>query len=210
MIARKCVQDHYRKSLNVYSNYLECIVDGQNRKPYVSMLALHILFNIISSVSSSDLLHCHYNDVIMGMMASQTPSLTIVYSTVYLGTKKTSKLHITGLCEGNSSVIGELPAQRSSNGENVSICWRHHGHGSPYGRLHSLFAPYKPSIYPLHNEVVGGWGWVYWFHSVRPSVRPTSRVRSIAPTVLIGSISYLYILSSKFRRCVACKVSCQI
>ena len=28
----------------------------------------------------------HYNDVMMGAMASQITSLTIVYSTVYLGT----------------------------------------------------------------------------------------------------------------------------
>ena len=41
--------------------------------------------------------------------------------------------------------------------------------------------------------------------SVRPVVRPASRVRSVAPTVLVGSISYLYILSSNFRRCVTCK-----
>ena len=59
------------------------------------------------------------------------------------------------------------------------------------------------------------WGvGVYWFHSVRPSVcpfvRPASSVRSVAPTVLVGSISYLYILSSNFKRCVACKVSCKI
>ena len=40
--------------------------------------------------------------------------------------KKTSKLHITGLCEGNSPVIGEFPAQRASDEENVSIWWRHH------------------------------------------------------------------------------------
>ena len=40
--------------------------------------------------------------------------------------KKTSKLHDTGLCEGNSSVTGEFPAQRASNTENVSIWWRHH------------------------------------------------------------------------------------
>ena len=46
---------------------------------------------------------------------------------------------------------------------------------------------------------------VCWFHSVRPSVRPASRVRSVAPTVLVGSISYLHILSSNFRRCVVCK-----
>ena len=31
-----------------------------------------------------------------------------------------------GLCEGNSPVTGEFPAQRASNAENVSIWWRHH------------------------------------------------------------------------------------
>ena len=40
--------------------------------------------------------------------------------------KKTSKLRVTGLCEGNSSVTGEFPAQRASNAENISIWWRHH------------------------------------------------------------------------------------
>ena len=40
--------------------------------------------------------------------------------------KKTSKLRVTGLCEGNSPVTGEFPAQRASNTENVSIWWRHH------------------------------------------------------------------------------------
>ena len=41
--------------------------------------------------------------------------------------KKTSKLRLTGLCEGNSQVTGEFPAQRASNAENASIWWRHHG-----------------------------------------------------------------------------------
>ena len=40
--------------------------------------------------------------------------------------KKTSKLHVTGLCVGNSPVTDEFPAQRASNAENVSIWWRHH------------------------------------------------------------------------------------
>ena len=40
--------------------------------------------------------------------------------------KKTSKLRVTGLCEGNSPVTGEFPAQRASNAGNVSIWWRHH------------------------------------------------------------------------------------
>ena len=65
----------------------------------------------------------------------------------------------------------------------------------------------KRYFYPSHNEVVGE---VYWFHSVRPSVCPSvhasSRVRFVTPTVLVGYISYLFILSSNFRRCVAFKV----
>ena len=40
--------------------------------------------------------------------------------------KKTSKLRVTGLCEGNSPATGEFPARRASNAENVSIWWRHH------------------------------------------------------------------------------------
>ena len=41
--------------------------------------------------------------------------------------KKTSKHHVTGLCEGNSLVTGEFPAQRASYAEDVSSWWRHHG-----------------------------------------------------------------------------------
>ena len=40
--------------------------------------------------------------------------------------KRTSKLRVTGLCEGNSPLTGEFPAQRARNVENVSILWRHH------------------------------------------------------------------------------------
>ena len=56
-----------------------------------------------------------HNDVIRSAMASQITSLTIVYSTIYSRrrSKKTSKLRVTGLCEGNSPVTGEFPAQRA-------------------------------------------------------------------------------------------------
>ena len=40
--------------------------------------------------------------------------------------KKTSKLHVTGLCDGNPPVTSGFPSQRVSNTENVSIWWRHH------------------------------------------------------------------------------------
>ena len=72
----------------------------------------------------------HYNDVIMSAMASQITSPTIVYSTVYSRrrSKKTSKLRVTALCEGNSPVTGELPEEMANNAENVTIWWRHHQH----------------------------------------------------------------------------------
>ena len=50
----------------------------------------------------------------MSAMASQITSLAIVYSTVCSGT---SKLRVTGHCEGNSPVTGEFPTQRASNAE---------------------------------------------------------------------------------------------
>ena len=64
-----------------------------------------------------------YNDVIMGVTASQITSLSRL---IRRRSTKISKLHVTGLCAGNSPETGEFPAQRASNTENVSIWWRHH------------------------------------------------------------------------------------
>ena len=41
--------------------------------------------------------------------------------------KKASKLRVTGLCEGNSPVAGEFPAQRASNAENDDVIMNFHG-----------------------------------------------------------------------------------
>ena len=69
----------------------------------------------------------HYNDVIMSPMASQIISLNDCL--LSRRSKKTSKLRVTGLCEGNSPVTGEFPTQRASNVGNVYIWWRHHVYG---------------------------------------------------------------------------------
>ena len=53
--------------------------------------------------------------------------------------KKTSKLCITGLCEGNSPVTGEFPSQRASNAENISIWCRHHENRNYWYRRGVLF-----------------------------------------------------------------------
>ena len=55
--------------------------------------------------------------------------------------KKTSKLRVTGLCEGNSPVTGEFPAERASNAENVSM-WR---------RYHELISRQKARLFPADN-----------------------------------------------------------
>ena len=67
--------------------------------------------------------HFHYGDVIMSTMTSLITSVSIVYSTICSGEdeRKHQKLRVTGLCEGNSPVTGEFPAQWASNEENVSI-----------------------------------------------------------------------------------------
>ena len=61
----------------------------------------------------------------MNAMASQTHDC-LLNRLLRCRSKKTSKLHVTGLCAGNSPVTGEIHAQRASNAENVSIWWRHH------------------------------------------------------------------------------------
>ena len=91
----------------------------------------HILIKLIDTKTVASL--THYSDVIMSAMMYQTTSLTIVYSWNRLfmcRSKTTSKLRVTGLCEGNSPVTGEFPAQRAGNAENVFIWWRHHGPGN--------------------------------------------------------------------------------
>ena len=89
----------------------------------------------------------------MRAMASQITSLTIVYSTVYSRhrSKKTSKLRVTSLCEGNSPVTGEFPAQRASNAENVPIWWRHHGHPVIHGAAHVIVMPTSHQVISNHH-----------------------------------------------------------
>ena len=40
--------------------------------------------------------------------------------------KENIRLRVTGLCEGNTPMIGGFPSLRVSNTKNVSISWRHH------------------------------------------------------------------------------------
>ena len=61
----------------------------------------------------------HYNDIIMGTMASQTTSLTIVHSSVYSGADKRKHQSSASLTfvRGIQPVTSEFPAQMASNAE---------------------------------------------------------------------------------------------
>ena len=65
--------------------------------------------------------------------------------------KKTSKLRVTGLCNGNSPVTGEFLAQRASNAEYVSIWWRHHVNN--VARYDPI--PWNPLLHYQSREVYG-------------------------------------------------------
>ena len=63
---------------------------------------------------------------------------------------------------------------------------------------------FKWVIIPPFNEVKRG------YTGFTLSVCGQNRVRSVSSTILVGFISYLHILSSNFRRYVACKVCFKI
>ena len=73
----------------------------------------------------------------MGAIAYQITSLAIV------GSKKTSKHRVTGLCAGNSPVTGEFPAQMVSNGRAFGPNKSHHHGRYIKGRFILKIPPYQ-------------------------------------------------------------------
>ena len=70
--------------------------------------------------------------------------------------KETSKLRVTGLCEGNSPGTGEFPAQMASYAENVSIWWRHHvGHDENFIKMANISISVKVVHSLPHINMLG-------------------------------------------------------
>ena len=86
----------------------------------------------------------HYNDVIMSGMAVHFTGVSVVYSILCSCPDQTSKLRISGLCEGNSPVTGERP----SKVKNISIGWRHHA-PIPFGV--ALILRFTQSQWIIHD-----------------------------------------------------------
>ena len=92
------------------------------------------------NAESATIVSYHYCDVIMGAMASQVTSLTIVYSTVYSGADQIKHQSSASLAfvRRIQTVTGEFPAQMASNAENVSIGWHHHVNVNGDGIRHDV------------------------------------------------------------------------
>ena len=74
-----------------------------------------------------------------------------------LGSKKTPKLRVTGLCEWNPSVTGGSPHKGANNAENVSIWWRYRDVSCRPGgdcNVKILFYQYRLSSHYKNKTVV--------------------------------------------------------
>ena len=122
---------------------------------------LHISFRITSMA-------LYYSYVTMGVMASQITSLTIVYSTVYSGADKKSKLRVTGLCGGihrwpvNSPRKGPVTLKMFPFDDAIMvnrkiviipmkyICWVHRSHGSTKSYVIAKIKKHNVTVSQVH------------------------------------------------------------
>ena len=97
--------------------------------------------------------------------------------------KKTSKLRVTGLCEGNWPVTGEFPAQRASKVENDSTWWRRHAFKILNSFRWSDSIPKISSLWRSHRPFAESkispfwWNFYHWLHRIFITFLPFSRNR---------------------------------
>ena len=87
----------------------------------------------------------------MGAIASQNDCL--LNRLLRRRSKKTSNIRVTGLCQGNSPMTGEFPAQMASNAKNVTIWSRHHDLGN-FARYYFIPSTAKEIPLCLHINLV--------------------------------------------------------
>ena len=80
------------------------------------------------------------------------------------GSKKTTKIRVTGLRAGNSPETGEFPAQRASYAENVSIWWRHHAKGKCFGDVKMINPVYRSDV--KSKMIYTEWLWKHMAHRI--------------------------------------------
>ena len=117
----------------------------------------------------------HNSDVIMGALASQITSLTVVYSIVYSDVDQrkhqipASLAFVRGIHRTR-----EFPAQIASYAENVSIWWRQHAGNLHRGRFVNDMADAVTVLLPWLPRwlscLYAIWYWMYYPYSLGISV----------------------------------------
>ena len=117
---------------------------------------------------------CHYCDVIMGAMASQIPSITIVYSTVHSGA---SLAYVRGIHRWPVNSPHKWPVTRKMFPFDDVIMHRCHwiyGMNSLVGGLRSIFSEYFGKIWRvftlLHKWLFGSFVWLAT-HAIMSSLK---------------------------------------
>ena len=126
----------------------------------------------------------HCSDVTMGAMASQSPASLFIQAQI----KETPKLCVDGLCEGNSPVTGEFPAQMAINAENVSIWWRHHD-------IDLITGECSTQTPVLHPPIMSGDILTYEGDSANPSIN----IECLRPTQGWGDFNWVQVFLSYTR-----------
>ena len=96
--------------------------------------------NIQTQIRLAEMVSVQYNDVIMGVMASQITSLTIVYATIYLG------------------------ADQTKHQSSASLAFVRGIHRRPVNSLHKW--PVTRKVFPFDDIIMPGWHykWHYVIH----------------------------------------------
>ena len=112
--------------------------------------------------------------------------------------KKTSKLRVTGLCAGKTLEIGEFPAQRASNAENVSIWWCHHEYTKNQSLPSDKFLRWTTITFPEGGCVVLGW----WVSGLIVEIAPFAMCRICADQIRFCTVAVCKLQSkSKVQPC---------
>ena len=113
----------------------------------------------------------HYCDVLMGIVASQITSLTIVYTTVYSDADQSKHQSCASLAfMWGIPGTGEFPAQMASYAENVSIWWHHHdlqSHENSFGEFAKWSETPVTGEFPTQKASDAENASIWWRHHVR-------------------------------------------
>ena len=113
-----CKKNHWSLWSNAsrFGSPPSCTTSQANSMPIVAESESLLLCLTTSKPTS---LHWRHNE--RNGISNHQPRDCLLHRLFRCRSKETSKLHVTGLCEGNSPITGEFPAQRASYVENASI-----------------------------------------------------------------------------------------